>query len=166
MALDKTKTEEQTETIKRKPFKSMRSIHHGHNLHLFRERAGLSQSDLAKKIGKTQQYVSQLEQAEVIEPSVINTLAQALNIDPQYISDWTTDNSMNIFNIENIGESSTSNSNMVGTNNFETNHEVHIYPIDKVCDLYERMLNEKDVKIKELEDAIKELKAEISNIKE
>lgn len=160
MDLGDTKTKEQTDTAKRKPFKSMRSIHHGHNLHLFRERAGLSQTDLAKKIKKTQQYISQLEQSEVIEPDVINILAQALDIDPQYISDWTTDNSTNVFNVEN-GQGSN-----FGINNYEEVYNNTVYPIDKVCELYERMLNEKDAKIKEIEDAIKELKAEISNIKE
>ena len=160
MTSDNTKTEEQTKTTKKNPFKRMRAAHHGRNLHLFRERAGLSQTDLAKKIGKTQQYVSQLEQTDVIEPGVINVLAQALDIDPQYISDRTTDNSMNIFNIEKAEGS------MVGVNNSEDKNEVHHHPIDKVCELYERMLNEKDTKNTELASIIKELKTEIGELKE
>lgn len=158
-----SKTKKTETTNKKHPYRG-RFIHHGQNLHVFRERAGLSQNELAQKIGKSQQYISQLELSEMIEPDVIEKLAEALNIDPQYISDWTTDNSTNIFNIQKMGEGNGS-TNMVGTNNFETNHEVHIYPIDKICELYERMLDEKNSKINNLEKSIEELKKELAKVK-
>lgn len=155
-------------SAKKHPFRKNRYIHHGQNIGYFRDRAGLSQKELGQKLNKSQQYISQLEDQEVIDEEVIIDVAKALDIDPQYITDWMTDNAANIFNIENMGQGEGS-TNMVGTNNFETNHEVHIYPIDKVCELYDvirkqdKELYEKDLTIKQLE--IDNLKKEIDYYK-
>ena len=54
------------------------------------------------------------------------------------------------------GEGST---NMVGTYNFETNHEVHIYPLDKVCNLYE-VIRKQDQELHDKEMEIMKMKLE------
>jgi len=148
--VEKTKTAE-----KRQPFRK-RYIHQGQNISYFRKREGLSQKELGIKIERSQQFISQIEDQEEVEEEVIEAIAKALNLEKSDITDWIMDNAANIFNIENMGQGEGS-TNMVGTNNFETNHVVHINPIDKVCDLYEvirkqdREIAEKNIQLKEME---------------
>jgi len=165
-----TFNKEKTAT-KKHPFRG-RSIHHGINIRMLREMAQMNQKGLGDKLNKSQQYVSEIESKEILDDETIQAVAKALNVDPQYITDWITDNAQNIFNIDKMGEGEGS-TNMVGTNNFETNHEVHIYPIDKVCQLFERLIEEKQERISELEKMItkfedyqQRMEKEITSLKE
>ena len=130
------------------PF-NFRYVDHGHNIAMNRLRLGLTQKELADRLGVNQQDVSKIEKKAELDDETIIKYAEALGIDPQYIKDWTSDNSNNFFSVEHMGEGEGS-TNMVGINNCETNHNVYIYPIDKICELYE-VIREQDRKMYEME---------------
>lgn len=64
----------------------------GENIRLYRERVNLTQRELGEKIGKTWEMISRYERGESSPLKQLNTLADALNIDPREL---LKDNSIN-----------------------------------------------------------------------
>lgn len=118
-------------------------VHEGRNVKRFREMLGMKQDALAYELGEdwTQKKVSQLEQKETIEPDILEHVAKALRVSPEAIKNFSEDIAINFIN--NFNDNSVNQGN--GHNYFPT-----FNPIDKVIELYERMLKEKDDLIKQL----------------
>jgi len=109
------------------------TIHHGRNIKRFREMLGIKQEGLAYELGEewTQKRVSILEQKDVIEQDILDQVAKILKVPAEAIKNF--DEEKAIFNIQN---------NYEGSNNHGTNinYQCHFNPIEKIVDLYERML--------------------------
>ena len=137
-------------------------VHHGHNIRRFRIEKNMNQEVLSQLVHLSQSAVSKYEQMRVIDDEMLQRFARALNVPFDYLKTLEEDAQTVVFeNITvnnndqgsgganiNIGtvksyteDSDSSNDNRV--NNFN--------PIDKITELYERLLKEKDEKYAALE---------------
>lgn len=125
---------------------SERKIHQGRNVKRFREMLGLKQEGLALELGEdwTQRRVSLLEAKEEIEPEILELVAKALKVPAEAIRSFDEEKAINVI-------SSTFNDNAAVFNNYPT-----FNPLDKMVELYERMLKEKSEMIEKLERLLSE----------
>ncbi len=123
----------------------MTEVHEGRNVKRIREMLGIKQEALALELGNdwTQKKISLLESKEVIEPNLLEQIADALKVNPEAIKNFNEEAAINYFN--NFHEGSINNGT-VGSTNYNCNFN----PIDKVVELYERMLKEKNELIDKL----------------
>jgi len=125
-----------------------RQVHQGRATKRIREILGIKQEELAIGLGITQQAVSLLEAKEVIDPKVLEDVAKILNVPIDAIKNFSEDGTVNII-ANTFSPQSTLNA---------INYNPTFNPIDKVVELLERMLREKDELIKEKDEIIAELK--------
>jgi len=106
---------------------------------------GMKQDALAFAMGDdwNQQKISLLEQREVIDPSILELVAKVLKINPEAIRNLTEEGPINIFSntFSDFKDSAVASA---------MNYQCTFNPLDKVIELYERMLKEKDVLIEKL----------------
>jgi len=122
-----------------------KTVHQGKNVKRFREMLGMKQDALAFAMGDdwNQQKISLLEQREVIDPSILELVAKVLKINPEAIRNLTEEGPINIFSntFSDFKDSAVASA---------MNYQCTFNPLDKVIELYERMLKEKDVLIEKL----------------
>ena len=111
-----------------------KTIHHGRNVKRLREMLGIKQERLAYELGEewTQKRVSILEQKEIIEQDILEQVATILKVPADAIKNF--DEEAAIVNIQNNYQGSIINSSPAYAINCNFN------PIEKIVDLYERML--------------------------
>lgn len=126
--------------------------HHGRNLKRFREMLGVKQEALAIELGDdwNQKKISRLEEKEMIEDELMEQVAAALRVPAESIKNF--DEEKAIYNIQNNYEGSNAGVNSGAFNNFHCNFN----PIDKIVELYDALLKEKDEKNALLERFLKE----------
>jgi len=135
-------------------------VHQGHNVRRFREMRRLKQEALALEMGGdwTQRRISLLEQRELIDPAILQEVAQALQIPVEAIENFSEEKAINYFN--------TFNDNSSNHDNHYYHGDVHINnPIEEIRKLheekvaiYERMLKEKDDMMARLEKLLEKIK--------
>jgi transcriptional regulator with XRE-family HTH domain len=120
-------------------------VHQGKNVKRFREMLGMKQDALALAMGDdwNQQKISLLEQREVIDPSILEQVAKVLKINPEAIKNLGEESAINIF-------SNTFSDFKDNASASAMNYQCTFNPLDKVLELYERMLKEKDALIEKL----------------
>ncbi|WP_447637329.1 helix-turn-helix transcriptional regulator [Flavobacterium microcysteis] len=125
-------------------------IHQGRNIKRFREMLGIKQDALAYELGDdwNQQKVSLLEQKESIETSLLQQISTILKIPVEAIQNFDEENAISV--IANTFTDSFNNS----TNAFAYNNNCTFNPIDKMVELYERMLQQQKEMIEKLEKLI------------
>lgn len=126
----------------------MPRVHQGRNIKRFRDILGVKQETLAAKLEMTQQAFSKLEQKEQIDEKTLSKIAEALQIPVEAIKNMTDEAAFNI-----IG------------NTFQNDSSAYVYqykcnfnPIDKVVELYERMLKAEQEKVSLLQEALRDKK--------
>lgn len=126
----------------------MPRVHQGRNIKRFRDILGVKQETLAAKLEMTQQAFSKFEQKEEIDEKILSKVAEALQIPVEAIKNMTDEAAFNI-----IG------------NTFQNDSSAYVYqykcnfnPIDKVVELYERMLKTEQEKVSLLQEALREKK--------
>jgi transcriptional regulator with XRE-family HTH domain len=106
-------------------------MHIGRKICRIREIRGIKQETLAHELGITQQQVSRLEQSESIEEEVLEKIAKVLEVSPDGIKNFNDEALTNLFN-------------NISNNTFHENSIAFIYqqinPIEKIIELYERLL--------------------------
>lgn len=113
--------------------------HIGRNINRIRELKGMKQEALALAIGVSQQTISNLEASETIDEEKLLDIAKALEVTVEAIKNFSEENVINYFNTFNESVSNSSFGN--GT----YNNECTFNPLDKVVELYERLIQaEKD----------------------
>ncbi len=119
-----------------------KTIHQGRNIKHIREMLGIKQDALAIELGDdwNQKKISLLEQKETIEPTILEEVAKALRVSVEAIKNFDEDKAINIFS-NNYHDNSAS-----VYNNFN--------PVERIIELYERLLKVKDEKIALLEKAL------------
>ncbi|XZF14174.1 helix-turn-helix domain-containing protein [Chitinophagaceae bacterium MMS25-I14] len=136
-----------------------KNIHQGKNVKRFREMLGLKQEWLAFELGDdwSQKKVSQLENKEEIDNTILEQVAKILNVPADAIRNFDETTAMN--NIQNNYDSVVVSSGP-NINNFCTINtaEKWLEAIDENKKLYERMLADKDAMIKQLGDIIAGMK--------
>ncbi len=128
-----------TETTERK-------IHHGRNVKRFREMLGMKQEALASELGEdwNQKKVSLLEAKEEIEPELLEQVAKVLKVPSEAIKNFDEEKAVQI-----ISNTFNDSSVLNGINYYPT-----FNAIDKVVELYERMLKDKTNMIEKLEQML------------
>jgi transcriptional regulator with XRE-family HTH domain len=120
-----------------------KTIHEGRNVKRFREMLGMKQEALASALGEdwNQKKISLLESKESIEAPILEDVAKALKVPVDAIKNFDEEAALNVIN-------NTFNDHAV-MNGILYNPTFN--PLDKVVELYERMIKEKDEKIASLE---------------
>ena len=121
-------------------------IHQGRNIKRFREMLGLKQDALAFELGDDwkQKKVSLLEAKETIDPDILEQVAKALKVSPDAIRNFNEEAAFNFIN--NFNDNSVNHGPL---NNYNCNFN----PLDKVMELFERLLASE----KEKTDLMKEI---------
>ncbi|MBF4470932.1 helix-turn-helix domain-containing protein [Flavobacterium sp. HJJ] len=119
--------------------------HIGRNISRIRELRGMKQEALANAIGVSQQSVSNIEGSETIDEIVLEKISAVLNVSTEGIKQFSEEAVFNIIN--NTFTDSSSNNN---------NYLCSINPLDKILELYERLLQAEKDKIAYLEKLLKD----------
>ncbi|MEO6838309.1 MAG: helix-turn-helix transcriptional regulator [Ginsengibacter sp.] len=122
-------------------------IHQGRNVKRFREMLGIKQEALASELGDdwNQKKISLLEQKETIDDNLLEQVAKVLKVPAEAIKNFDEQAAVNFI-------SSTFNDNSVG---YAATYSPTFNPIDKVVELYEKMLKDKNDMIERLEGMLK-----------
>lgn len=105
------------------------ALHIGRKISRIRELRGMKQESLALELGISQQAVSKIEQSADVEDEALTKIALILGVSIEAIKNFSDEAALNYFN--------TFNDNSTGAfNNFNCTFN----PIDKVVELYERLL--------------------------
>ncbi|WP_348810621.1 helix-turn-helix domain-containing protein [Flavobacterium maritimum] len=118
--------------------------HIGRNISRIRELRGMKQEALATAIGVSQQSVSNIEGSETIDETVLEKISAVLNVSTEGIKQFSEEAVFNIIN--NTFTDSSSNNN---------NYLCSINPLDKILELYERLLQAEKDKVEFLEKLLK-----------
>lgn len=123
-----------------------KKIHQGKNITRFRQMLGLKQEALAATMGDdwTQLKISRLEAKEEIEPAILDEVARALQIPVEAIQNFDEEQAINII-------SNTVNNNDSATGNSLFSYQPTFNPIDKMVELYERVIQQQKEMIEKLE---------------
>lgn len=124
-----------------------KTIHQGCNKKRFREMLGIKQEALASELGNdwNQKKISLLEQKDVVENSLLEQVATALKVPVEAIKNFDEEKAVQV-----IANTFHDTSVLQNFNYYPTFNAV-----DKVVELYERMIKEKDVMIEELKRLVK-----------
>jgi len=118
---------------------STKPSHIGRKISKIRELRGMKQEALAMAIGVSQQTISNIENSEEVEEDVLLKIAEALEVTAEGIKNFTEEAVFN--NINNFHDNAIQN-------NFN--------PIEKVVELYERLLASEKEKFEYLEKLFKD----------
>ncbi len=118
---------------------AMPPAHIGRKISRIRELRGMKQEALAQEIGVSQQTVSKIEQSETVEESTLGKIAKAFGMQPEAIKNF---NEEAVFNYVNNFHDNSSNQGQMGSYNTCT-----FNPLDKVIELYERLLQSEREKV-------------------
>lgn len=120
-------------------------VHIGKNIVRIRELRGIKQEHLAAELGVTQQAVSKMEQSESIDDVKLEIIAKALGVTVDAIKSFNED--AVVFHIQSMNDQSSAN------------YQYYNNPIEKVIELYERLLqserDKNEILTKNLEAATK-----------
>jgi len=115
------------------------TIHTGQKIARVRQLRGVKQETVANELGISQAEFSNIENAETVDDKILNQIAEILNVPSEAIKNF--DESLAVYYINNKIENSTIQENGHGI------HQV-FSPIDKVVELYERLLESEKEKIR------------------
>ena len=119
-----------------------KKIHQGKNITRFRQMLGMKQDALASIMGEdwTQIKISRLEAKEEIEPAILEEVSNAMKIPADAIKNFDEDSAINII-------SNTVNNSDSATGNSLFSYQPTFNPIDKIVEILERTIKEKDEEI-------------------
>lgn len=125
-----------------------KNIHQGRNIKRFREMLGIKQEALAFELGEdwNQKKISLLEQKETIEAAILAQVAQILKLPVEAIENFDEEQAVNV--IANTYSFQDFKDNAVASG---FSYQPSFNPIDKMVDLYERMLQQQKEMIEKLE---------------
>ena len=122
--------------------------HIGRNISRIRELRGMKQGALADAIGTSQQTISSIETSETVDFEKLVEIAKALGVTVEAIENFTEESVFNFFN--NFYDNSSSQGN-----SFNQGMNATFNPLDKVVELYERLVQSEKEKVEYLEKLLK-----------
>jgi transcriptional regulator with XRE-family HTH domain len=111
----------------------------GRNIQKIREIKGIKQASLAKSLDVSQQRLSQIEQSEEVDEILLNSISKALNVTTDAIINYKEDYAINNFN-------------SFASNGQSINYQIVM--TDKLIEVYEKLISEKETRIKMLESQL------------
>lgn len=138
------------------------NVNHGLNIKIARAVKGIKQEILAEQMQITQPTISKHENSPVLDNDLLEKYAETLGISVDFLKTWEEKAQTVVF------ESITNNDNAGAHANMgyaETRGDRATYqnPLDKVSELYERLLKEKDEKYSTLERRVQNLEKLLSD---
>lgn len=127
-----------------------KKVHQGRNIKRFREMLGIKQEALAYELGDdwNQKKISLLEQKESVEKNILEQVAKILKVPAEAIENFDEEQAISII------------SNNASFDNCQQpaffNNQPTFNPLDKMVELYERMLEQQKEMIDRLEKLIRE----------
>jgi transcriptional regulator with XRE-family HTH domain len=121
--------------------------HIGRNISRIRELRGMKQEALANAIGVSQQTVSNIEGSEIVDEEKLQAIAEVLGVSAEAIKNYSDETVLN--NIQNNYEGSVIHGGPT------MNHNCTFNPLDKVVELYERLVQAEKDKVEYLEKLLK-----------
>lgn len=115
--------------------------HIGRKIARIRELRGMKQETLAEELGISQQSVSALEKSETLEDKKLEEIAKALGVTREGIENFSEESVLNIIS-NSFHDQSALNAIL---------HQPTFNPIDKVVELYERLVQAEKDKVEYLE---------------
>jgi transcriptional regulator with XRE-family HTH domain len=119
--------------------------HLGRNISRIRELRGIKQEALAMAIGVSQQTISNIENSETVEDDKLELIAKELGVTAEALKNFSDEAVINYFNFYDNSSSQGNNIGAFGTTNCTFN------PLDKVVELYERLVQAEKEKVAYLE---------------
>jgi len=128
-----------------------KTIHQGRNIKRFREMLGIKQEALAAELGDdwNQRKVSLLEQKDTVEAAILQQVAAVLKLPVEAFQNFDEEQAINV-----ISNTINNNDNATMTNPAVFNFQPSFNPVDKMVELYERMLQQQKEMIERLERLI------------
>ncbi|MCJ8155744.1 helix-turn-helix domain-containing protein [Chryseobacterium sp. SSA4.19] len=128
-------------------------IHQGRNVKRFREMLGIKQEALAFDLGEewNQKKVSILEQKEVVEDALLQKISEVMKIPVEAFQNFDEEAAINII-------SNTFNNHDHSSPQFASviNNSPSFHPLDKMVELYERIIQQQKEMIEKLEKLIQD----------
>jgi transcriptional regulator with XRE-family HTH domain len=127
-----------------------KTIHQGRNVKRFREMLGIKQEALALELGDdwNQKKISLLEQKDVIDTPLLEKVAKVLKVSPEAILNFDEDAAVNII-------SNTFNAESAA---YVQNYKCTFNPIDKIVELYEKLVKSEKEKIDLMQKILDKMK--------
>lgn len=125
--------------------------HIGRNIQKIRVYLGMKQEALAADLGVSQNVISKIEKESEIEEGLLNKIASVLGISAEVIKDFDVERA--ICNINNYKDATISPG---ATATVYAAHTQQINPLEKLVELYERLLKSEQEKIEILRECIKQ----------
>jgi transcriptional regulator with XRE-family HTH domain len=119
--------------------------HIGRKISRIRELRDMKQEALAQALGTNQQAISAIENSETIDEEKLKAIAEVLGVSVEGIKNFSEEAAINYFNTFN----DTDFTNSQGA--FSQNHQCSFNPLDKVVELYERLVLAEKEKVEYLE---------------
>lgn len=119
--------------------------HIGRKISRIRELRDMKQEALAQALGTNQQAISAMENSETIDEEKLVEVAKALGVTPEAIKNFSEEAMINYFNNNFYDNSHSTVGNTLCTFN----------PLDKVVELYERLVQSEKDKVEYLEKLLK-----------
>lgn len=119
-------------------------VHIGRKISRIREIRGIKQDYLAIELGVSQQTISKIEQSEEVEDAMLEKIAGVLGVSAEAIKNFSEE--VLIFHIQNMHDNASA---------YQYNYQCHYNPLDKVVELYERLLASEREKIEILKNGNK-----------
>ena len=126
-----------------------RKVHQGRNIKRFREILGIKQEALAFDMGVSQSSISDYESKETLDDKVLEKIAGFLKVPTEAIKNFDEEQAVNI--IANTYSFQDFKDNAVASG---FNYQPSFNPVDKMVELYERMLQQQKEMIDKLEKLI------------
>ncbi|WP_293309513.1 helix-turn-helix domain-containing protein [Pedobacter sp. UBA5917] len=117
-----------------------KNTHLGRKISRIRELRGMKQETLATALGISQQAISKLEQSEEIEDTTLEKVATVLGVTTEAIKAFSEESIFNYFNTFNDSSSG------------DFRQHCTFNPLDKVVELYERLLASEREKVELLKN--------------
>jgi transcriptional regulator with XRE-family HTH domain len=125
------------------------TLHIGRKISKLRELRGMKQEALAAELGISQQAISKIEQSAEVEDDALAKIANVLGLTPEAIKAFTEEAIFNI--ISNTFHNTSSDSSTLIASSM--NYQPTFNTIEKIVDLYERLLQSEREKIELLKNS-------------
>jgi transcriptional regulator with XRE-family HTH domain len=125
--------------------------HVGRRIGRIREMLGVKQETLAEQMGITQQAVSKLEQSEELEEKTLERVAKALGVTAKAIENFNEESVFNIIS-NTFHNTSSDQSTLISSS---LNYYPTFNTIEKIVDLYERLIQAEKEKVALMEKMLK-----------
>ena len=129
---------------------AVKKSNHGANVRRWREWRNINQDVLAEQIGVSQTTLSGYEKRDKLDQEILEKIAKVLDIPVEAITEVDNDSSINIF-------SGTWNDHAMAAAPM-INYQPTFNPIDKVAELYERLLKSEQDKVAMLQEILSDKK--------